>query len=212
MTPRPPSVASLAISGASPLTAASLGRSTSRSPTELRPTYSGSFESCKASAALALSSAETGAGADCGNSSSMSASWRAAPSWPLRVWKVRFACSETSCRSYTKCALANVAWPQRSTSTAGVNQRKSYSDADATRGRRNAVSLRLNSRATNNRRSSVGHSAPPLSKTTAAGFPPYAFGVKASMMLNGSCATAAETTAQRSGFCRCRPLPTQRAL
>src|SRR5258706_8215187 len=73
------------------------------------------------------------------------------------------------------CAEASVAWPQRSTSTAGVNQR---SDQPLSRGDRNAVSARFISAATLAIQRS---SRAPSRKQTAAGFPLKGSLVKASI-------------------------------
>src|SRR5258706_3384529 len=73
------------------------------------------------------------------------------------------------------CAEASVAWPQRSTSTAGVNQR---SDQPLSRGDRNAVSARFISAATLAIQRS---SRAPSMKQTAAGFPLNGSLVKASI-------------------------------
>ena len=43
---------------------------------------------------------------------------------PLRVWKVSGAVPSTTPFSRSACAEANVAWPHRSISTAGENQRR----------------------------------------------------------------------------------------
>ena len=49
---------------------------------------------------------------------------RSAVSSPLRVWKRACVPSGRWPSCHSTCALATVAWPQRSTSTAGVNQRR----------------------------------------------------------------------------------------
>src|SRR5213082_1414358 len=98
-----------------------------------------------------------------------------AVSTPLRVWKRRIA-SLLMFSLQIACAEASVAWPQRSTSTPGVNQRSPQSSP---RRMRNAVSDRFISAATFAiHRSSR---APPSMKQTAAGLPLNASLVKASI-------------------------------
>ena len=79
-------------------------------------------------------------------------------STPLRVWNRRSPPST--------CAEASVACPHRSTSVAGVNQRRSWSPSG--RGTRNAVSAKLSSAATDCIHASV---VAPVSTHTPAGFP-----------------------------------------
>src|SRR5947209_8927624 len=93
---------------------------------------------------------------------------------PLRVWKRRIG-SLLMFSLQIACADPRVAWPQRSTSTVGVNQRSPQpSSAEV----RNAVSARFISAATLAIHRS---SRAPSMKQTAAGFPLNASLVKASM-------------------------------
>ena len=59
-----------------------------------------------------------------GKSSSMRSPSKAARSGPLRVWKVSGAVPSTVPRSRSAWAAARVAWPHRSISVAGENQRR----------------------------------------------------------------------------------------
>ena len=87
-----------------------------------------------------------GSAGSAGKSSSIQSRSRAARRTPERVSKRRTASSGSVRSSHSTWALARVACPQRSTSTAGVNHRRAYTPGD--RRRRNAVSERFISPAT----------------------------------------------------------------
>jgi hypothetical protein len=91
------------------------------------------------SAASSPAGASQGSGGAAGKSSRTAPSgWRAARKTPPRVWNTASASGPSRSVSYSTCALASVAWPHRSTSTAGVNHRRP-NDPSA-RGSRYAVS------------------------------------------------------------------------
>src|SRR5436305_1381080 len=110
-----------------------------------------------------------------GKSSSIHSPSGSAPSTPLRVWKRMALVFGTGPACHRTWALARVAWPQRSTSTVGVNQRRSQSPSG--RAVMNAVSDRFISRAT----ACIQASSGTASRThTAAGLPAKGRSVKAS--------------------------------
>jgi hypothetical protein len=94
-------------------------------------------------------------------------------STPERVWNLTTSSINSS--SASAWAVANVACPQRSTSTVGVNYRRSQSPSG--RGRANAVSERFSSAATRCIQDASGHRS---TTQTPAGFPANARSVKAS--------------------------------
>src|SRR5437764_1301816 len=107
-----------------------------------------------AAAAMPSASSRPGSGSavltgSAGKSSSTSSPARVAASTPLRVSKRAVSSAARRSVSHRTCALARVAWPHRSTSTVGVNQRSSKCPgSSATTGRTNAVSERFISAAT----------------------------------------------------------------
>src|SRR5436190_2287596 len=107
-----------------------------------------------AAAAMPSASRRPGSGSaaltgSAGKSSSTSSPARVAASTPLRVSKRAVSSAARRFVSHRTCALARVAWPHRSTSTVGVNQRSSKCPGSlATTGRTNAVSDRFISAAT----------------------------------------------------------------
>src|SRR5436305_1488860 len=110
-----------------------------------------------------------------GKSSSIHSPSGSAPSTPLRVWKRMALVFGTGPACHRTWALARVAWPQRSTSTVGVNQRRSQSPSG--RAVMNAVSDRFISRAT----ACIQASSGTASRThTAAGLPAKGRSVNAS--------------------------------
>mmetsp|Transcript_24177 Transcript_24177/g.75973 ORF Transcript_24177/g.75973 Transcript_24177/m.75973 type:complete len:247 (-) Transcript_24177:1011-1751(-) len=188
MTPRPPALESSVRSGVRPLTALSLGSSTTRSSRAgLCPTHDPSTPSAllrMPRRASPAGSSSTGAG---GNSS-----WMPSPPAclakrePLRRDRNSIGwAGSTNPPAMRWCAAARVACPQRSTSTVGVNQRRLYTapPAPAT-GARKAVSERFISRATSLIHSSSGY--PSLRRTTAAGLPPNALSEKASTVVKST--------------------------
>jgi hypothetical protein len=106
---------------------------------------------------------------------------KAARSGPLRVWKVNAVAPSTMPVWRSTCAEANVAWPHRSISTAGENQRRPKV-VGSSEGERNAVSEMPSSKAMDCMRSSSSCSR---GRQTAAGLPPKARSLKASTQMIG---------------------------
>ena len=102
---------------------------------------------------------------------------------PLRVANRNGPCAPSSTRQW---AEASVAWPQRSISTIGVNQRSRKSASGSSSRMTNPVSGTPVSRATAANHSSDGASS---RNSTAAGFPVNGLSVNASTVLNRTLAT-----------------------
>ena len=161
MTPRTGKDASRPKSGARDLTVAS-------SATSIR--ISNRFRATATGEGPPIASRRPGGGSQglalsAGKSISIRSPRRVARSRPLSVSNSAGSSGSRIPSSHSACALARVAWPQSSTSTAGVNQRRPNASP---MGCRKAVSDRFISRAT-----SCIHSgwAGPSSRHTAAGLP-----------------------------------------
>src|SRR5215207_2527487 len=128
-------------------------------------------------------SGSAGATLSAGKSSSTSSPALVAVSTPLRVSKCAAASDGRRRASQRTCALASVAWPQRSTSTVGVNHRSPNRPAPPSSSWRNAVSDRFISAAT---ACIQGGSTGSSRRHTAAGLPVKAPDAKASTWKRGA--------------------------
>ena len=159
----------------------------------------------------------SGMGGEAGKASSIRPSAHStACSSPDRVEKRSTSLSRPSGHVKSAWAAASVAWPQRSTSTEGVNQRNSKdsplagapsipSSCAPLSGRTKAVSGRFWLRAT---RSIHSVSAASSSSTTAAGLPANGRRVKASMCSSGgnlASTTLAGVKSRREAIAAARP-------
>src|SRR4051812_34109131 len=155
-------------------------------------------------------SASTAWGGEEGRSSNSSPPWpRSTDSSPLRVWKVTLARAGASSLRTTK-PEARVAWPQSSTSTVGVNQRRPRTSALLPRPTSmNAVSERLFSAAI----ACITASGSGVStRQTAAGFPANGRSAKASTWKRGRFGTLARLAQSAPGGLERPPDPVRLLL